>query len=107
MNSKDLAPLKDFFADLGLKAVKNIGYKKTFSKIGNIKSCARMIDIEISTQELNQRFDQVYEDMIASAEKRRLESMTMMRYDERFQVFLALGILIIFCEALISERKKV
>ncbi len=37
MNSKDLAPLKDFFADLALKAVKNIGYKKTFSKIGNIK----------------------------------------------------------------------
>ncbi len=51
--------------------------------------------------------DEVYEEMIASAEKRQLESATMMQYDEKFQVFLVLGIIIIVCEALISERKKV
>jgi Ca-activated chloride channel family protein len=49
---------------------------------------------------------EIYTNLIASAEKRELESQTMMKYDEKFQVFLALGILLIICEALISERKK-
>ena len=51
--------------------------------------------------------DQIYLDIIASAQKRELESTTMMQYDERFQVFLALGILMIICEAFVSERRKV
>jgi len=38
MNSKDIAPLKGFFADLALKAVKQIADNKdSFSKVGNIK----------------------------------------------------------------------
>jgi Ca-activated chloride channel family protein len=49
---------------------------------------------------------EIYEDLIASAEKRELESATMMTYDEKFQIFVALGIGLIICEALISERKK-
>ncbi len=51
--------------------------------------------------------DEIYEAYIATAEKRELESVTMMTYDERFQIFVALGILLIICEALLSERKKV
>ena len=50
--------------------------------------------------------DQIYNDFIAIAQKRELESLTMMKYDEKFQIFLALTIGLIFCEALISERKK-
>jgi hypothetical protein len=50
--------------------------------------------------------DDIYEGLIASAEKRDLESATMMKYDEKFQIFIALGIVLIVCEALISERKK-
>ncbi len=50
---------------------------------------------------------EIYEKLIASAEKRELESVTMMRYDEKFQIFLALGIGLVICEAFISERKKV
>jgi Ca-activated chloride channel family protein len=49
---------------------------------------------------------QIYESLIASAEKRELESMTMFRYDEKFQIFVALGLLLLVCEALISERRK-
>ncbi|MHC4721657.1 MAG: VWA domain-containing protein [Planctomycetota bacterium] len=49
---------------------------------------------------------QIYEKLIASAQKRELESVTMMQYDEKFQIFLALGIVLIIWEALISERKK-
>ncbi|HPS55742.1 MAG TPA: VWA domain-containing protein [Sedimentisphaerales bacterium] len=50
---------------------------------------------------------QIYEDLIVSAQKRELESLATMKYDEKFQVFLALAIMLIICEALISERKKV
>ncbi len=50
---------------------------------------------------------QIYEDLIASAQKRELESLATMKYDEKFQIFLALAIILIICEALISERKKV
>ena len=49
---------------------------------------------------------QIYESLIASAEKRELESTTMFRYDEKFQIFVALGLLLLVCEAFISERKK-
>jgi Ca-activated chloride channel family protein len=51
--------------------------------------------------------DDIYDWLVASAQKRELESATMMQYDELFQLFLAVGIVLIFCEALISERKKV
>ena len=50
---------------------------------------------------------QIYESLIASAEKRELESTTMLKYDEKFQIFVALGLVFIICEALISERKKI
>ena len=48
----------------------------------------------------------IYQASIASAEKRELESMTMVKYDEKFQIFVALGIGLLVCEALLSERKK-
>jgi Ca-activated chloride channel family protein len=49
----------------------------------------------------------IYEDLIAAAEKRELESMTMMKYDEKFQVFIVLAIGLLMGEALISERRRV
>jgi Ca-activated chloride channel family protein len=49
---------------------------------------------------------QIYESLIASAAKRELESTTMLKYDEKFQIFVALGLVLLICEALISERKK-
>jgi len=49
----------------------------------------------------------IYRDLVASAESRELESMAMMKYDEKFQVFVALAIGLLIAEVLISERKKV
>ena len=49
---------------------------------------------------------QIYEELITSAQKRELESTTMMTYDEKFQIFLAFGLILIVWEYLISERKK-
>jgi Ca-activated chloride channel family protein len=48
----------------------------------------------------------IYNDVIASSQKRELESATMIRYDERFQVFLALGLILLIFETLTSESKK-
>jgi len=48
----------------------------------------------------------IYETLIASAEKRQLESTTMLKYDEKFQIFVALGLALIICEAFINERRK-
>jgi Ca-activated chloride channel family protein len=50
---------------------------------------------------------QIYENQIASAEKRELESMTMMKYDEKFQIFVALAIGLLIGEVLIVERKRI
>jgi Ca-activated chloride channel homolog len=50
---------------------------------------------------------QIYDDLIASAERRQLESVTMTTYDEKFQVFLAMGLALLIGEVLVSERKKV
>ncbi|RKY25873.1 MAG: hypothetical protein DRP62_00310 [Planctomycetota bacterium] len=49
---------------------------------------------------------QIYEGLITSAQKRELESTTMMKYDERFQIFLALALILIVWEYLTSENKK-
>ncbi len=49
---------------------------------------------------------QIYESLIASAQKREIESATMLKYDEKFQVFIALGLALIICEVFISERRK-
>ena len=48
----------------------------------------------------------IYNDLIASAEKRELESVTMMKYDEKFQIFIALAIVLLIGEVLIGERKR-
>ncbi|MGD9109324.1 MAG: VWA domain-containing protein, partial [Phycisphaerales bacterium] len=49
---------------------------------------------------------QIYEGLIASAQKRELESTTMLKYDEKFQIFLALGLVLLVWEYLVSESKK-
>lgn len=48
----------------------------------------------------------IYLDLIASAEGRELESMTMMKYDEKFQIFIGLAVVLLMSEVLIRERKR-
>jgi Ca-activated chloride channel homolog len=48
----------------------------------------------------------LYKDLIASAERRELESMAMMQYEEKFQIFLAIAVILLVGEVLISERKR-
>ena len=48
----------------------------------------------------------VYQRLIASAEKRDLESKTIKRYEERFQLFLGIALALLCGEMLISERVR-
>jgi Ca-activated chloride channel homolog len=48
----------------------------------------------------------MYQNLVASAEKRELESASTVRYEEKFQIFLALGMLLLMLEMLLSERRK-
>lgn len=56
----------------------------------------------------NQTFDldEIYKDLVASAQKRELESATNIRYEQKFQIFLGLALIFLIGEVLISERKK-
>ena len=49
---------------------------------------------------------EIFSMLIESAKKQQLESVTMMEYDEKFQLFIALALVFIVCESLTSERKK-
>ncbi len=49
---------------------------------------------------------EVYQELIASADKRELESKTMAQYEEKFQIFLAAALLLLVLEGLLGERKR-
>jgi len=48
----------------------------------------------------------VYSQLIAGAEKKSMESETIKRYEEKFQIFLAIGLVLLFLELALPERKK-
>jgi Ca-activated chloride channel homolog len=62
----------------------------------------KYVPVETGTCDLGR----IYEEVIAAAEKKELESTTMVQYDEKFQIFLALGLLLIGGEVLVGERKR-
>ncbi|MCD6175556.1 MAG: VWA domain-containing protein [Planctomycetes bacterium] len=49
---------------------------------------------------------QIYNDLVFSAQRRDLESTTVLEYEEKFQIFLALALILIVTEEFISERKR-
>jgi Ca-activated chloride channel homolog len=51
-------------------------------------------------------FGDVYQQLIATAERRDLESETLERFEEKFQIFLGLGFLLLLGEAILSEKKR-
>jgi Ca-activated chloride channel family protein len=76
----------------------------TLRKIASATQGGRYIGVEPGT---TLDLGEIYQELVVSAQKRQLESATMITYDERFQIFLVAAILLLICEVLISERKKV
>lgn len=48
---------------------------------------------------------EVYLDLIASADKKKFETETIKRYEEKFQIFLALAIVLLVIEGMIGEKQ--
>ncbi len=50
--------------------------------------------------------DDIYERLIRRAPQREMEATEAVRYEEKFQIFLGLGLALLVMEGLISERKR-
>lgn len=74
----------------------------TLRKMVNATPGGRYLNVATGTIDLGD----VYMKLVARAEKRALESRTVERYEEKFQIFL-IGMIILLCgELLVSERKR-
>ncbi|MFX1393690.1 MAG: thermosome subunit beta [Promethearchaeota archaeon] len=97
MNSKDIAPLKDFFADLALKAVKQIADDKdSFSKVGNIKIVkapgkslkdSKLINgIYIQKEKVNPAMTDVLKNVKIAVVRKKLD-VVKTEFDAQIQIF--------------------
>ena len=48
----------------------------------------------------------IYQEFIASAKKKALEDSRVTLFDEKFQIFLATGFLLLCAETLLGERRR-
>lgn len=74
----------------------------TLRTMVNATEGGRYLNVSTGTFDLGE----IYADLIASAEKRDLESKTIERYEERFQIFLVLALLCLSLEFVLSDRSK-
>ena len=74
----------------------------TLRKMVNMTPGGRYLPVATGTIDLGT----VYEQLVASAEKRKLESKTIKRYEEKFQVFLAIAFVFLCIEMVTSDRKR-
>jgi Ca-activated chloride channel family protein len=75
----------------------------TLRKMVNATPGGRYLNVATGTIDLGS----VYLKLVASAEKKALESKTVKRYEEKFQIFLAIAFVLLCLELLVGERKKV
>ncbi|MCP4681916.1 MAG: VWA domain-containing protein [Desulfobacterales bacterium] len=74
----------------------------TLRKMVNATPGGKYLNVSTGTIDLGS----VYLSLVASAEKKDLESDTIKRYEEKFQIFLAIGLLLLCVEMVVSDRKK-
>ncbi len=74
----------------------------TLRKMVNATPGGKYLNVATGTIDLGR----VYLNLVASAEKKDLESDTIKRYEEKFQIFLAVALFFLCVEMIISEQKK-
>lgn len=74
----------------------------TLRKMVNATPGGKYFNVATGTMDLGT----VYMQLVASAEKKALESETIKRYEEKFQIFLAIGFALLCIEMATSEQKK-
>jgi Ca-activated chloride channel family protein len=75
---------------------------KTLREMALTVPGSRYLNVATGTIDLGE----VYMQLIGSAEKKEQEEETIEKYEEKFQVFVALGFLLLFLEIMISERRE-
>jgi Ca-activated chloride channel family protein len=73
----------------------------TLRKMVNATPGGRYLPVATGNIEL----DKVYKNLIATAAKREIESQTLERHEEKFQIFLGLCLFCLALESVLSERK--
>ncbi len=99
---KDAAGTKTFLKYQGQEVWTKLD-EETLRQVAVATPTGAYIPVRTGTFDLGQ----IYSDLVYSAQRRELESTTILEYDEKFQVFLALALLLIVIEECISERKKI
>ena len=74
----------------------------TLRKMVNATPGGKYLNVSTGTIDLGQ----VYLELIASAEKKDLESATIKRYEEKFQIFLLFALVLLGIDSGLSERKR-
>jgi len=74
----------------------------TLRKMVNATPGGRYLNVATGTFDLGE----VYANLVAAAERRELESRTLERYEEKYQIFLGFAFLLLCLELLLNERRK-
>ncbi len=74
----------------------------TLRKIAEATPGGKYLNVATGTFDLGD----IYMKLIASADKKELKSLTIDRYEEKFQIFVAIAFMLYFIEGFIGERKR-
>lgn len=74
----------------------------TLRKMVNVTPDGKYLNVATGTIDLGN----VYQKLIAAADKKNLKSETIKRYEEKFQIFLSMALLLLLLEVAINDRKK-
>ena len=74
----------------------------TLRRMVNVTPGGKYLNVSTGTIDLGS----VYKQLIASAEKKELESRTVKKYHEKFQIFLFVAFALLLGDLFISERKR-
>ncbi|ODS33919.1 MAG: hypothetical protein SCARUB_00892 [Candidatus Scalindua rubra] len=74
----------------------------TLRKMVNATPGGKYLNVATGTIDLGE----VYTTLISSAEKMELKSETIKRYEEKFQIFIFIAIILLFIEFITSEKVR-
>jgi len=75
----------------------------TLRKMVNTTPGGKYLNVATGTIDLGN----VYARLIATADQKQLESDTIKRYEEKFQIFLAIAFILLCIELLVNEKKRI
>jgi Ca-activated chloride channel homolog len=74
----------------------------TLRKMANVTPNGKYLNVATGAIDLGN----VYQNLIVTADKKNLESETIKRYEEKFQIFLAAAVVLLLIEMVVGDRKK-